>query len=190
MNFSNPDVQNAFDEYELSIEATVDNLDNNYKQLRAGRANAHVLDNVRVDYYGALSPINQVGNISVPEARVLVINVWDSSMLKAVEKAILAANIGITPNNDGKCIRLVFPELTADRRKQLVKDIKVQADNNKVVLRNHRRDINDALKKLKNNGITEDELASYEKEVDKILAKAIEKVDEIFKIKEKELLSI
>lgn len=191
MNFSNPVVKDVFEEYEFNLDESVDNLISSYKLIKAGRANPYILDNIRVDYYNTPTPINQLGNIVVAEARVLIINVWDSGALKAVEKAILAANIGITPSNDGKVIRLVFPELTEEKRKDIVKDIKNQLENSKVALRNHRRDINDKVKKFKKDSIiTEDEQTTYEKEIDKLINARIEKVDKIFKDKEKEILSV
>ena len=138
-----------------------------------------------------MTPLNQMANVTVSEARVLVVPVWDKSALKSVEKAILAANVGITPNNDGTVIRLVFPEVTEERRRALVKDIKAGAENTKVVLRNHRRDINEDLKKLKKDSvITEDDLDNYLQEVDKRLASVIEKVEETAKKKEDEVMSV
>ena len=164
VNTDKIEVLELFDEFETRLENGVNNLQGEFAKLKAGRANPHLLDKITVDYYGTPTPIKQVGNISVPEARLLVISVWDKSILKNVEKAIIAANIGITPNNDGNVIRLVFPELTQDSRKALCKEIKAMSENVKVSLRNARRDANDAIKKLKKDGqITEDEAASYEK---------------------------
>ena len=161
------------------------------KSMRAGRANPHILDKVMVDYYGTPTPINNMANITVPEARLLVISVWDKSALKNVEKAILAANIGITPNNDGNVIRLIFPELTEERRKALVKELKTNAENTKVVLRNARRDAIDALKKLeKDSEITEDDLKDFTADVDKALSSEIEDVDKLTKDKEQEILAV
>lgn len=191
MNFTNPDVKTLFEEFEFSVDASVEALTNQYKQMKAGRANPHIIEHVRVDYYGQSTSISQVGNISISESRILVINVWDTSMLKAVEKAIIAANVGINPVNDGKVIRLIFPELTTDRRQTLVKEAKSMGENSKVALRNHRRDINDSIKALKKDGkISEDEQATYEKEVDKIINKEIESIDKIFKEKEKEITTV
>ena len=152
---------------------------------------AKFLDKVEVEYYGTMTPLNQMANVTIAEARVLVVSVWDKSALKNVEKAILAANVGITPNNDGTVIRLVFPEVTEERRRALVKDIKQGAEETKIVLRNHRRDINEELKKLKkDSAITEDDLTNFLEEVDKRLAKEIEKVDETAKKKEDEVMSV
>ena len=159
--------------------------------MRAGRANPKLVENIKVDYYGALTPINQMGNISIPEPRCLVITLWDKSALKDVERAILAANIGVTPQNDGTVIRLTFPVLTEERRKDLVKQVKKLAEDTKVVLRNARRDAMDALKKEKNAKTTsEDLIANYEQEIDKALAKQIELVDKLSKDKENDVMSV
>lgn len=191
MAYESMEVLELFDEFESRLEKGVSNLKNEYNNLKAGRANQHVLDKVMVDYYGTSTPIKQIANITIPEARVLMISVWDQSCLKDVEKAINAANIGISPNNDGKVIRLIFPELTQDRRKDLVKQIKTLAENSKVSLRNSRRDINDGIKKLKkDNLITEDEVSIYEKDVDKKLSEAIDKIEKITKEKEIEVMSV
>ena len=172
-------------------EKTVSVLNGEYVTIRAGRANPHVLDKVLVDYYGTPTPINQVGNLSVTEGRCLVIAPWDASMLKVIEKQLLAENIGITPVNDGKVIRLVFPALTEERRKELVKQIKKMAEDSKVAVRNIRRDAMDALKKMKNNKeLSEDEHAVCEKEVDKHISESIDKIDKLCADKEKDVLSV
>ena len=172
-------------------EKTVSVLNSEYITIRAGRANPHILDKVLVDYYGTPSPINQVGNISVTEGRCLVIAPWDASMLKVIEKQLLAENLGITPVNDGKVIRLVFPALTEERRKELVKQVKKMAEDSKVAIRNIRRDGMDALKKMKNNKeLSEDEHATCEKEVDKVISEAIDKIDKLSAEKEKDILSV
>ena len=132
--------------YEEKMDKTIDSLMNDYASIRAGRANPHVLDKIKVDYYGTPTPIQQVGNISVPEARMILIQPWEKSLLKAIEKAIQTSDLGINPNNDGSCIRLIFPELTEDRRKELAKDVKKKGENAKVAVRNIRRDANDAFK--------------------------------------------
>ena len=172
-------------------DKTLSVLVSEYASIRAGRANPHILDKVLVDYYGTPTPINQVGNISVSEGRCLVIAPWDASMLKVIEKQILADNIGITPANDGKVIRLVFPVLTEERRKELVKQVKKMAEDSKVAVRNIRRDAMDALKKMKNNKeISEDEHAGCEKEIDKTISEVIEKIDKICAEKEKDIMSV
>lgn len=190
-NYDIMEVLELFDDYEQSMKKTVDSYHYSLTQVRAGRANPHILDKIRVNAYGSEVPLNQVGNISVPEARLIVISVWDVSLLKNVEKAILDSGIGITPNNDGKVIRLVFPELTAERRAQLVKEIKTGAEQSKVQLRNARRDANDATKKLKkDNLITEDDVKNIEKDVDKLLADYIAKIDTLCKEKDTEITSV
>lgn len=172
-------------------EKTVSVLNSEYITIRAGRANPHILDKVLVDYYGTPTPINQVGNLSVTEGRCLVIAPWDASMLKVIEKQLLAENLGITPVNDGKVIRLVFPALTEERRKELVKQVKKMAEDSKVAARNIRRDGMDALKKMKNNKeLSEDEHAVCEKDVDKLIAETIEKIDKLCQDKEKDILSV
>ena len=191
MSFGIDEIDLLFDVFDEENQKTFDNFKTELQAIRAGRANPHILDKVEVEYYGTMTPLNQMANVTVSEARVLVVTVWDKSALKSVEKAILAANVGITPNNDGTVIRLVFPEVTEERRRALVKDIKAGAENTKVVLRNHRRDINEDLKKLKKDSvITEDELDNYLKEVDKRLASVIEKVEETAKKKEDEVISV
>ncbi len=155
------------------------------------RANPHILDKVVVDYYGVPTPLKQIGNIQVPEARMLLISVWDTSILKEVEKAIINANTGIMPTNDGKVLRMVFPELTQERRKELCKSLKALSENTKVALRNARRDINDAIKKMKKDSlISEDDATLYEKDVDKKLASQIDVVDKMTKEKEQEIMSV
>lgn len=172
-------------------DKTVSVLHGEYLTIRAGRANPHILDKVLVDYYGTPTPINQVGNLSVQEGRCLVIAPWDASMLKIIEKQLIAENLGINPVNDGKVIRLVFPALTEERRKELVKQVKRMAEDSKVAIRNIRRDGMDALKKMKNNKeLSEDEHAVCEKDVDKVIAEAIEKIDKLSAEKEKDILSV
>ena len=173
------------------MEKSVSVLKTDFNMVRAGRANPHILDRVFVDYYGTKTPLNQMANITVSDARTLVISVWDASALKNVEKAILEANIGITPINDGKIIRLVFPELTEERRKELVKQIKKMAEECKVAVRNIRRDSLDVFKKMKNDKkITEDDLAFIEKEVEKTCSKTIESIDNLLKDKGKEIVTV
>ena len=172
-------------------DKTVSVLSSDYIAIRAGRANPHILDRVLVDYYGTPTPINQVGNISVTEGRCLVISPWDASMLKVIEKQLLVENLGITPSNDGKVIRLVFPVLTEERRKELVKEVKKMAENAKIAIRNIRRDSMDALKKMKNNKeLSEDEHALCEKDVDKLIGETVEKVDKMCEAKEKDIMSV
>lgn len=189
--YDNEDVLLLFDDFESRLEKSVEGLKHEFAGIKAGKANPHMLDRIMVDYYGCPTPLNQVGSVSAPEARMLVVNVWDVSMLKNVEKAILAANIGVTPTNDGKVIRLVFPELTEERRREYVKQMKALAENCKVALRNARRDINDELKKMKkDSAITEDDLSSLEKDVDKKLNDAVSRVDKMVKDKEADIMNV
>lgn len=191
MAFGIEEVDFLFETFDEENAKTFENYKTELQGIRAGRANPHILDKVEVEYYGTMTPLNQMANVTIAEARVLVVSVWDKSALKNVEKAILAANVGITPNNDGTVIRLVFPEVTEERRRALVKDIKQGAEETKIVLRKHRRDINEELKKLKKDStITEDDLTNFLEEVDKRLAKEIEKVDETAKKKEDEVMSV
>ena len=177
--------------YETKMEKSLESLEREYLGIRAGRANPHVLDRLVVDYYGTPTPIQQVGNITVPEARVILIQPWESKLIKEIEKAIMASDIGITPSNDGKAIRLVFPELTEERRKDLAKDIKKKGEAAKIAVRNIRRDANDAFKKLsKSKEISEDDLADLEESIQKVTDKYIEKVDKAIESKTKEVLTV
>lgn len=177
--------------FEEKMEKSVNNLKNELLGIRAGRANTHVLDKVMVEAYGMEMPLNQVANISVPEARVICVQPFDASTIKAIERGINAADIGINPNSDGKVIRLVFPELDEERRKALTKDVKKLGEDCKVAIRNIRRDAMDTAKKLEKNGdITEDEKKDLEKEIQKITDKKIETVDKAVEAKSKEVMSI
>lgn len=173
------------------MEKTIENLLERFKTIRAGRANPAILNKIRVDYYGTPTPINQVAGISVPEARLIVIQPWDISLLKEIEKEILKAEIGINPNNDGKVIRLAFPELNEERRKELVKEVKKMAEDSKVSIRSIRREAMDEAKKLqKDNLMTEDELKSSEDQIQKLTDKKIAEIDKILEEKEKEIMSV
>ena len=175
----------------VRMEKTIHMLEENLAEIRAGRANPAILNKIQVSYYGVPTPINQVAGISVPEARMIVIQPWDASILKEIEKEILKSDIGINPNNDGKVIRLNFPELTEERRKEIVKDIKKQAEEAKVAIRSIRRDGLDEFKTMqKNSEITEDDLHNAENEIQKITDQKIEKIEEIASKKEKEVLSV
>ncbi|MCR4654954.1 MAG: ribosome recycling factor [Lachnospiraceae bacterium] len=177
-------------EYDDRMQKTVDHLSSEFNTIRAGRANPHVLDNIRVDYYGTPTPISQVGNLAIPEARLMQIQPWDKTMLKAIEKAIQASDLGINPTNDGTVIRLVFPELTEERRKELVKDIKKKGEADKVAIRNIRRDGNDAFKKLTKSDVSEDEVEELQEELQKLTDKYIKKIDEMVDSKSKEILTV
>lgn len=184
-------MQESLQIYEDKMNKTLKALENEYMTIRAGRANPHVLDKLRVDYYGTPTPIQQVGNVSVPEARMIVIQPWEKSLLKAIEKAILTSDIGINPTNDGNVIRLVFPELTEERRKELVKDVKKKGEAAKVAIRNIRRDANDYFKKqLKAEEISEDEQAEAEDKIQKLTDKMIAQVEKAIEEKSKDLLTV
>ena len=180
-----------YEEIEERMKKAVSVLEEQLGTVRAGRANPKILDKVQVEYYGVLTPVNQVANIAVPEARMITIQPWDASLLKEVEKAILKADIGINPNNDGKIIRLVFPELTEERRKELVKDIKKMSEDSKIALRNVRRDGIDGFKaQEKASEITEDDLHRAEEDIQKLTDKYVAKIDELVDNKEKEVMSL
>lgn len=184
-------MQDELKVYEEKMEKSIEAMMSEFASIRAGRANPHVLDKIKVDYYGTPTPIQQVGNISVPEARMILIQPWEKSLIKPIEKAIQTSDLGINPNNDGSCIRLVFPELTEDRRKELAKDIKKKGEAAKVAVRNIRRDANDAFKKMeKNNEISEDDLKDAETGIQKITDKAIEKIDKAVDNKTKDVMTV
>ncbi|MBR2950379.1 MAG: ribosome recycling factor [Lachnospiraceae bacterium] len=177
-------------QFETKMTKAIDYLGSDYEGIRAGRANPHVLDKIRVDYYGSPTPIQQVGNITVPEARMLQIAPWEKSLIKAIEKAIMASDLGITPSNDGSVIRLVFPELTEERRKMLAKDVKKKGEEAKVAIRNIRRDGNDFLKKLGKTDVSEDEIKDMEDQLQKATDKFIKEVDKMIENKTKEIMTV
>lgn len=177
--------------FQDKMEKTLNNLNEEYAGIRAGRANPHLLDRLRVDYYGTPSPIQSVANVSVPEPRMIQIQPWEASMVKEIEKAIICSDLGINPTNDGKIIRLVFPELTEERRKELAKDIKKKGEEAKVAVRNIRRDAIDSIKKSgKEDGISEDEIKGLEDDAQKLTDKFIAKIDEAVEAKTKEILTV
>lgn len=177
-------------QYEDKMKKTYDYLDMDYAAIRAGRANPHVLDKLRVNYYGTPTPIQQVGNVTVPDARIIQIAPWEKSLLKEIEKAIQSSDIGINPTNDGSVIRLVFPELTEERRKDLVKDIKKKAEEARVAVRNIRRDGNDALKKLGKTDVSEDEIKLLEDQLQKATDKFIKDIDALMEKKSREIMTV
>lgn len=178
-------------QYETKMQKSFDTLLNDFTAIRAGRANPHVLDKLRIDYYGTMSTVQQVANVTVPEPRMLQIQPWEGSILKDIEKAILTSDLGLNPTNDGKVIRLVFPELTEDRRKELVKDVKKKGESAKVAIRNIRRDANDAFKKLsKSSDISEDEIKQLETSSQKLTDKFIADIDKAVEAKSKEILTV
>lgn len=177
--------------YEEKMQKSLESLQSDLSSIRAGRANPHILDHLRVEYYGAPTPLQQVSNISVPEARLIQIQPWDPSLLKEIEKAIQMSDVGINPTNDGKTIRLVFPELTEDRRKELSKDVKKKGEEYKVAIRNIRRDANDSFKKLqKNDEVSEDEEKDLEDGVQKVTDSYIKKIDDAIADKTKEVMTV
>jgi ribosome recycling factor len=179
------------DQYYERMSKTIENLKEEYATIRAGRANPHLLDRLRVDYYGQLSSLQAVANISVPEARVIQIQPWESKMIKEIEKVIMASDLGLTPNNDGKVIRLIFPELTEERRKELVKDVKKRAENTKIAIRNIRRDANDSFKKMeKASEISEDEQKLLENESQELTDSFISEIEAVMEEKSKEILTV
>ena len=176
--------------YDTKMQKTLSSLDAELATIRAGRANPNVLNKLTVDYYGVPTPIQQAANISVPEARMIQIQPWDKSLIKEIEKAILTSDLGLNPSNDGSVIRLVFPELTEDRRKEIVKDVKKKGEAAKVAIRNIRRDGNDAIKKLKGTEVSEDEIKDLENELQKLTDKYIANVDKAIDVKSKEVLTV
>ena len=176
--------------YEDKMQKAFEFLLSDFQTIRAGRANPHVLDKIRVDYYGTPTPLQQVGNITVPEARMLQIAPWEKSLIKEIEKAIMASDVGITPSNDGAVIRLVFPELTEERRKELVKEVKKKGEESKVAIRNIRRDANDSFKKLAKTEVSEDEIKDLEDAVQKLTDRFMKDVDKAIAEKSKEILTV
>ena len=176
--------------YDEKMRKSYDFLVTDLGAIRAGRANPHVLDRIKVDYYGTPTPIQQVGNITVPDPRMIQIAPWEKSLIKEIEKAIMMSDIGITPSNDGAVIRLVFPELTEERRKELVKDIKKKGEENKVAIRNARRDGMDAFKKLAKTEVSEDEIKELEDELQKLTDKYTKDVDKLVEEKSKEIMTV
>ncbi len=185
------EMENVFSEISLRMKKSIDLLEKNYTEIRAGRANPSILDKVLVDYYGTPTPINQIASVSISEARVLVIQPWDVSMVSVIEKAIQKSDIGINPQSDGKVIRLVFPQLNEEMRENIVKDISKMAENSKVSVRSLRRDAMDKLKNLKKNSeITEDDLKYGEKKVQEVTDKYIDQIDLLLKSKSDEVMTI
>ena len=177
-------------QFETKMEKTCEYLEADFMTIRAGRANPHVLDKIRVDYYGSPTPLQQVGNVTVPEPRMIQIAPWEKSLIKAIEKAIMASDIGITPSNDGNVIRLVFPELTEERRKDLVKEVKKKGEEGKVAIRNIRRDGNDAFKKLAKTEVSEDEIKGLEDDLQKLTDKYVKDIDALIDSKSKEIMTV
>ena len=187
----NEEVELYLEEYNEDLKKVIDHYSNELMQIRAGRANPKIIEKIMVDYYGTMTPISQMATISVPEARMILVNLWDNSMLKAVAKAIEAANLGLNPSDDGRVIRLVFPQLTEERRKELVKEMNKYTENAKVACRNARRDVLDVFKKMKKDStITEDEMARLEKDVQNTLDSNIATIDKMNSTKEKDIMEV
>ena len=176
--------------YDTKMQKTMDSLDSEMGTIRAGRANPNVLNRIMVDYYGTPTPIQQVANVSVPEARMIQIQPWEKKMVREIEKAIMTSDLGINPTNDGTTVRLLFPELTEDRRKELVKDVKKKGEAAKVAIRNIRRDGNDAFKKLKGSDVSEDEIKNLEDELQKMTDKYVKEIDSAVEVKSKEVMTV
>lgn len=177
-------------QFDEKMQKTMNNLGEEFGSIRAGRANPHVLDKLRVDYYGTPTPIQQVANVSVPEPRMIQIQPWEASMVKEIEKAIMTSDLGINPTNDGRMIRLLFPELTEERRKDLAKEVKKKGENAKVAIRNIRRDANDSFKKLAKEDVSEDEIKTLEENAQKMTDKYIAEVDKAVEVKTKEIMTV
>lgn len=178
-------------QFDEKMQKSYESMTNDFLTIRAGRANPHVLDKVKVDYYGAATPVAQVGNVSVPEARTILIQPWEPNMLGEIERAILMSDVGITPTNDGKAIRLNFPDLTEERRKELAKDVKKRGEEAKVAVRNIRRDANDFVKKQNKAGeLNDDQSKDYEDQVQKMTDKYVKKIDEAVDAKSKEIMTV
>lgn len=177
-------------QYDNKMQKSYDNLQEEFGSIRAGRANPHVLDKLRIDYYGTPTALQQVANVSVPEPRMLLIQPWEPNMVREIEKAILTSDLGINPTNDGKVIRLTFPELTEERRKDLVKEVKKKAEDGKVAVRNIRRDGNDFLKKLGKSEVSEDEIKQLEDSLQKLTDKYIKDIDALMEVKSKEIMTV
>lgn len=185
------EVEMYLDELKNNLEKALNHMQDEFLQIRAGRANPKIIERIMVDYYGTMTPINQMATISVPEARMIIVSAWDISMVKAMSKAIESANLGLNPSDDGRTIRLIFPQLTEERRKELCKDVSKLSEQTKVTCRNERRDAIDAFRTMKKNGeLTEDELSDLEKEVQKTLDSYVNKIEDLTDKKEKEIMEI
>lgn len=187
---NDPRLKTVFDDMKLAMEKAIDHAANEFTKIRAGKAHPSMLDAVKVEYYGDMVPLNQVGNISTPDARTLQIQPWEKNIIQAIEKGIVIANLGFTPSNDGAVIRVTLPMLTEERRKEIVKKVKAEAENAKVAVRNIRKDINEAVKKLQKEGLPEDEAKSAEAQVQKNTDGYIKKIDELTASKEAEVMTV
>jgi len=186
----NEDVQLVYEMAKENMVKAVEHLDNELVRIRAGKANVHILDGVQVDYYGVPTPLNQVSNISTPDAKTIMIQPWEKSMIDTIEKALMQSNVGITPSNNGEVIRLIIPQLTEERRRDLVKQVKSEGENARVSIRNSRREANDEYKQMQKNGLSEDETKTAEDNIQKLTNEYSEKVDKIVEAKEEDIMTI
>ena len=186
----NEDVQLVYDMTRERMEKSIEHLDNELVRIRAGKANVHILDGVTVDYYGAETPLNQVSNISTPDAKTILVQPWEKTMIDPIEKALMNSNVGITPSNNGEAIRLSIPPLTEERRRNLFKQVKNEGENARVSIRNSRRDANDEYKQMQKDGLSEDEVKIAEDQIQKLTDEYTEKVDKIVEAKESEIMTI
>lgn len=186
----NEEVQMVYEMAKENMEKTIEHLDNELMRIRAGKANVHIVDGVMVDYYGTPTPLNQVSNISTPDAKTIMIQPWEKSMIEAIEKALMVSNVGITPGNNGEVIRLVIPQLTEERRRDLVKQVKNEGENARVSVRNARREANDEYKVMQKDGLSEDETKTAEDNIQKLTDEFTEKVEKIVEAKDNDIMTI
>ena len=186
----NEEVQMVYEMAKENMEKAIEHLDNELMRIRAGKANVHILDGVMVDYYGTPTPLNQVSNISTPDAKTIMIQPWEKSMIDPIEKAIMQSNVGITPGNNGEVIRLVVPQLTEERRRELVKLVKTEGENARVSVRNTRREANDEYKNMQKDGLSEDETKTAEDNIQKLTDEFTEKVEKIVEAKDQDIMTI
>ncbi|RLD50702.1 MAG: ribosome recycling factor [Bacteroidetes bacterium] len=186
----NEEVQMVYEMAKENMEKTIEHLDNELMRIRAGKANVHILDGVMVDYYGTPTPLNQVSNISTPDAKTIMIQPWEKSMIEPIEKALMVSNVGITPGNNGEVIRLVVPQLTEERRVDLVKQVKNEGENARVSVRNARREANDEYKNMQKDGLSEDETKTAEDDIQKLTDEFTEKVEKIVEAKDQDIMTI
>ena len=186
----NEEVQMVYEMAKEHMEKTLEHLDNELNRIRAGKANVHILDGVVVDYYGTPTPLNQVSNISTPDAKTIMIQPWEKTMIDPIEKALMSSNVGITPGNNGEVIRLVIPQLTEERRRDLVKQVKTEGENARVSVRNARREANDEYKSMQKDGLSEDETKSAEDDIQKLTDEFTEKVEKVVEAKDNDIMTI
>jgi len=186
----NEEVQMVYEMAKENMEKTIEHLDNELMRIRAGKANVHILDGVMVDYYGTPTPLNQVSNISTPDAKTIMIQPWEKSMIDVIEKALMVSNVGITPGNNGEVIRLIVPQLTEERRRELVKQVKNEGENARVSIRNARREANDEYKNMQKDGLSEDETKSAEDDIQKLTDEFTDKVEKIVEAKDQDIMTI